>query len=161
MNNWEALSDDSKVWMYGANRALTASEVTAIDQMLSDFCDAWSAHGTKLDCGYEIIHNQLIILGVDEKSAAASGCSIDTSVQIFRDINSKYDLDLFNRLRSYHVDSDTIDSLTSKEVQTKVAVSELDSSSTFIDMLLSTKGALNSELIKPMAQTWLSKYIPV
>ena len=147
--------------MYGANRALTTDEVATIDQMLSDFCAEWSAHGTKLDCGYSILHNQLIILGVDEKSAAASGCSIDSSVQIFRDIDSKYDLDLFNRLRSYHVVSERLEGLTSAEIKSKVAGHDLDANSTFIDMLLLTKEDVNAQLIKPMARTWLSKYISV
>ena len=39
-----------------------------------------------------------IVVFVDEKSAKASGCSIDKSFQFIKNIESAYELDLLNRM---------------------------------------------------------------
>ncbi len=159
MNNWNQLADDARVWLYGANRALTESEESQILLMLDRFCDEWAAHGAKLNCGFQILHHQIIVLGVDEASAAASGCSIDSSVKVFRDIDAQFQLDLFNRLRSYHIIGNTISAIDSTHVKAKVDTEQVKADSGFIDMLIATKGEVNNALIKPMSQTWLSKYL--
>ncbi len=158
MNNWNQLSPESRLWLYGAKRALSADEESTINQLLFDFCDEWSAHGSKLDCGFTILHNQIIVLGVDEKSAEASGCSIDTSVQIFRDLDAKFDLDLFNRLRTYHLENDTLAAFHATEVKTKLENNELQADSIFLDMLIPNKGVID-QISKPLEKTWLSKYL--
>jgi hypothetical protein len=159
MNNWDQISDDSRVWVYGAKRALAPFEVSAILRRLADFCDEWSAHGTKLDCGFTVLYNQLIILAVDEKSAAASGCSIDTSVQIFREIDKQYDLDLFNRLRSYQLISEGLRGISADEIKTEVEKNTITSDTKFIDVMVASKKDIAHSLTKPMRETWLSKYL--
>lgn len=159
MNNWDQLAGDARVWLYGANRKLTSNESSEILNILDKFCDEWAAHGAKLNCGFQILNHQIIVLGVDEASAAASGCSIDTSVQVFRDIDAQFNLDLFNRLRSYHYDADSIKSLNTATIKEKVVNAELVGTSSFIDMLIDTKAGVQSELIKPMSKTWLAKYL--
>lgn len=159
MNNWNQLADNARIWLYGANRSLTESEESQILLILDRFCDEWAAHGAKLNCGFQILHHQIIVLGVDEASAAASGCSIDSSVKVFRDIDAQFQLDLFNRLRSYHIADNTINALDSSSIKSKVEAVELQADSRFIDMLITSKGDVRNALVKPMSQTWLSKYL--
>ncbi|MFT5723709.1 MAG: hypothetical protein ACI9JN_000826 [Bacteroidia bacterium] len=159
MNNWDKLSSESKVWIYGANRHLTEQEKTSILDILDRFCDNWAAHGDKLDCGFKIIHNQIIVLAVDEISAAASGCSIDTSVKVFQEIDSTFNLDLFNRLRTYQVVDDRVKTHMSIAIKEGLSNGTLESSSQFIDTLITTKGDIHSTLVKPLNQTWLLKYL--
>ncbi|MCO4818685.1 MAG: hypothetical protein KC517_03605 [Bacteroidetes bacterium] len=158
MNNWDQLSPESRLWMYGSKRALSADEQHSINQLLANFCAEWSAHGSKLDCGFSILYNQIIILGVDEKSAEASGCSIDTSVQIFRELDTKYDLDLFNRLRTYHLENGALSAFHANEVKAKLENNQLHPNSIFLDMLVPNKGLIG-EITKPLKATWLSKYV--
>ncbi len=160
MNHWETLSNDARVWLYGANRKLSETEQRKIQDMLDTFCESWAAHGAKLDCGYTILYNQLIILAVDEKSAAASGCSIDSSVKVFREIDAKYELDLFNRLRSYHLREGQLVAHHSSAIKQLLESNELTSQSLFIDPLIGSKYDVLNNLTKPLKETWLNKYLP-
>lgn len=159
MNNWDKLADNARVWLYAANRPLTDAEVSSVNTILDRFCDEWAAHGAKLDCGFQVLYHQIIVLAVDEASAAASGCSIDTSVQVFREIDAQLDIDLFNRLRSYAVDGNRLRTMQPHEVKSAVADKQLQPQSEFIDMLVTTKADVMNQLRKPMSQTWLSKYL--
>ncbi len=159
MNNWNTLSDDAKIWLYGTNREITVEETEEIKAFLDNFCNEWAAHGTKLDCGFTVLYNRFIVLGVNEQSAAASGCSIDSSIHAFQDIDKKYNFDLFNRLRSYYVTESSVESLNNQEIQRKLAAQELSEKSMFIDPMVSTVGDLKNALTKPMVNTWLKKYL--
>lgn len=159
MNNWKNLADNSRVWLYGANRKLSDSECTEIEDLLDGFCDQWAAHGDKLDCGFQILYNQLIVLAVDEASAKASGCSIDTSVQVFREIDNRYNLDLFNRLRSYHMEDDAITSLSTANISEALTAGNLSAESAFVDPMIATMGEVRNNLTKPISDMWLKKYL--
>ena len=159
MNAWTSLPDHARIWFYGAKRPLTADEVAEISRKLDAFCADWAAHGAKLSCGYSILNNQLILLGVDEAIASASGCSIDTSVRLFQELDAEYQLDLFNRLRIFVKDGEQIRSLMAQEIKSELEQGYLHGDSLVIDALVHTKEAVETNLIKPLNQTWLARYL--
>lgn len=159
MNNWQDLSPDSKVWVYGASRMLTKEEQNSIMAYLDQFCNEWAAHGAKLQCGFDILHDCIIVLAVDEHSAAASGCSIDKSVHAFQHIDKTHQLDLFNRLRNYNLNNDEVTFMSPSEVKAKLETGELTAQSRFVDPLVSTLSDVRQQLVKPIESTWLKKYL--
>ena len=46
-----------------------------------------------------MLKDHFIIFGVDEKQIAASGCSIDSSVKLMKEIGEKFTIDFFDRLK--------------------------------------------------------------
>lgn len=98
MKQLSELSDDSKVWIYQADRVLNNSEVSAISKELENFLADWSAHGAALEAGGEVLHSRFVVIAVDEEKALASGCSIDKSVHFMKLIGEKYQVDFFNRM---------------------------------------------------------------
>src|SRR5215217_4161490 len=90
-------SPQSKIWIYQSNRAFTPIEVNEIQQKLDEFTGQWTAHGHKLKAKAEIRYNFFIVLIVDQDSANATGCSIDSSVRVIKEIEQAYNVDLFNR----------------------------------------------------------------
>src|SRR5215217_3234812 len=92
-----SFSPQSRVWVYQSNRAFTNDEVKAIEQTLTDFTVHWKAHGHQLDAKAEVLYNFFIVFVVDEASAGVTGCSIDSSVRIIKELEQQYQVDLFNR----------------------------------------------------------------
>src|SRR3954462_5593014 len=105
---FEQLSIHSKVWIYASQAPFTSEQCAIISNELTQFTDAWQAHGVELKASYEIKHNHFIVIGVDESHHAPSGCSIDKSVQIIKSIESQLGIDLMNRLVVYVLVDDSV-----------------------------------------------------
>ena len=98
MLSYQDLPENSTVWIYQSSRELLPEEVKGINERSDDFLVNWASHGNALKAAIELFYNYFIVVFVDEKSAKASGCSIDKSFQFIKDLESAYDLDLLNRL---------------------------------------------------------------
>ena len=88
-----------RIWIYQADRLLTATEGQEIVTDLEAFAEQWKVHGKPLSASAELRDNLFIILKVDEEIAAASGCSIDSSVRFLKGLESKYGIQLFDRMQ--------------------------------------------------------------
>ena len=93
------LPDTSRVWLYVSDRSFDATESNYIQDALSDFTqNKWATHGTKLMASGSVLMNQLVVLAVDEEVMNASGCSIDSSVRLMKQLGTELKVDFFNRL---------------------------------------------------------------
>lgn len=95
----ESLDSNSKIWIYLADRFLNSSELERLENELRYFLQNWSSHGAELSAGFTIQANRTIIVGVDEKSAAASGCSIDKLVHFFKQQGEEMNINFFDRMQ--------------------------------------------------------------
>lgn len=93
------LSKNARVWVYQSNRTLTDSEKQQISSRLDDFTSSWAAHGAKLMCESTILGDYFIVLAVDDRFEMPSGCSIDSSIKLMKEIGNEFQIDFFNRLK--------------------------------------------------------------
>ncbi|CAM3534830.1 hypothetical protein FLGE108171_01995 [Flavobacterium gelidilacus] len=95
---FEDLPGHSKIWIYQANRKLSDNEVTEITEVTKEFVENWAAHGTSLEASFIVKYNRFIILAVNQDFHAATGCSIDSSVQFIQNLEAKYEIDLLDKM---------------------------------------------------------------
>lgn len=95
---FETLPDESKIWIYQSNRKLSDAEVAEIEEDLKAFIEEWSAHGTSLEASFLLKYNRFIILAVNQEVQQATGCSIDSSVVFIQQLESKYGIDLLDKM---------------------------------------------------------------
>ncbi|ACU02965.1 MULTISPECIES: hypothetical protein [Pedobacter] len=152
-----SFSPQSKVWIYQSNRAFTNDEVTAIQQKLDDFASAWKAHGHQLKAKAEILHNFFIVFTVDEAAAGVTGCSIDASVRIIKEIEQTYNVDLFDRFNiAYKIDDKVI--VTNKEdFETLVNIKTVTPETIVFNNLVQTRQEFEDKWETPFEQSWHSK----
>lgn len=93
------LDSNSKIWIYLADRFLESDEIVRLENDLIHFLENWSSHGAALSAGFAIQAKRAIIIGVDEKSAAASGCSIDKLVHFFKKKGEEMNINFFDRMQ--------------------------------------------------------------
>ena len=129
-------SPQSKVWIYQSNRKFTDQETIEIQDVLNRFVEQWTAHGAQLKAKAEIFHNYFIVLTVDQEVANATGCSIDSSVRIIKEIESKYGLDLFDRFNmAYKIDNEVY--VASKEdFETLISIKKIGLETTVFNNLV-------------------------
>ncbi|WP_316816120.1 ABC transporter ATPase [Pedobacter nyackensis] len=152
-----SFSPQSKVWIYQSNRPLNSDEVQVIQQKLDDFTSQWKAHGHQLKAKAEIVHDFFIIFTVDEATAGVTGCSIDASVRIVKEIEQAYNIDLFDRFNiAYKIDDKVI--VTNKEdFETLVNIKTVTPQTIVFNNLVQTLQEFETKWEIPFEQSWHSK----
>ena len=95
---FETMPDESKIWVYQSNRKLSDTEIVEIEGDLKVFIEDWSAHGTSLEASFLTKYNRFIILAVNQEVQQPTGCSIDSSVVFIQQLESKYGIDLLDKM---------------------------------------------------------------
>jgi hypothetical protein len=149
-----SFSPQSRVWVYQSDREFTAPEVEAIQQQLDAFTAQWKAHGHQLDAKANVVYNFFIIFVVDEGTANATGCSIDASVRIIKELEQSYNVDLLNRFNmGYKVDEKVI--VTNKEdFETLINIKKVTPKTVVFNNMVQTLDELENKWEVPFEKSW-------
>ena len=82
---FEALPDESRLWVFAVDRTLEEAERDSFLDAVDRFLETWVAHGVPLTCGRDWRWERFLLVAVDEASQPPSGCSIDAMVGVLRD----------------------------------------------------------------------------
>lgn len=156
---FETLEDSARIWIYQAGRRFTETEKNTISDTLTTFTHSWVAHGNPLKTSFAILYDQFIVLAADENFNEASGCSIDSSVRVIRQLDQQFSLDLFDRTKIGFLKGEQLEMIPLHELPRALAQGQWKSDSMFFNNVLSTKGQLRNGWITPANQTWLKRYL--
>ncbi|GGC63146.1 hypothetical protein GCM10011387_15940 [Pedobacter quisquiliarum] len=149
-----SFSPQSRVWVYQSNREFSASEVTEIQEKLNAFTAQWQAHGHQLKAKAEIIHNFFIVITVDETASNVTGCSIDASVRVLKEIETQYNLDLFNRFNMAYMVDNKVFSLNKEDFETLVSIKKITPDTIVFNNMVQTLEEFETKWQVPFAQSW-------
>lgn len=96
---FENYPHSSRLWVFGANRFLSRNEEEVIRKELDSFLRGWATHGKDLYGSFDILHDNFIVIAVDEDKVPASGCSIDTLTQFIKSLEKSLGISFFDRLK--------------------------------------------------------------
>lgn len=156
---FETLDDSARIWIYQAGRQLTQAEQNTISDSLTAFTHSWVAHGNPLKTSFAILHDQFIVLAADENFNEASGCSIDSSVRVIRELDEQFSISLFDRTKIAFLKGEQIDIIPLNELPRALAEGRWKENSRFFNNVLETKGQLKNGWIIPANESWLKRYL--
>jgi hypothetical protein len=151
-----SFSPQSRVWIYQSDRKFTSTEETEILNKLAAFTNQWKAHGNELLAKAEIRYGFFIILTVDESQAGVTGCSIDSSVRLIKEIEQEYHIDLFNRFNiAYKVNEEVV--VNSKEdFETLVNIKQVTPETIVFNNMVQNLAELETKWEVPFKNSWHS-----
>ncbi|WP_431292426.1 ABC transporter ATPase [Pedobacter sp. P26] len=151
-----SFSPQSRVWIYQSDRKFTSTEETEILNKLAAFTNQWKAHGNELLAKAEVRYGFFIILTVDESQAGVTGCSIDSSVRLIKEIEQEYHVDLFNRFNiAYKVNGEVV--VNSKEdFETLVNIKQVTPETIVFNNMVQNLAELESKWEVPFQNSWHS-----
>ncbi|MCC9136655.1 hypothetical protein ACFSKU_07605 [Pontibacter silvestris] len=155
---FDQLPPQARLWIYQANRPLTEAEQTEIKPLLERFATDWSSHGRGLQASAQLLHKQFLVLANNESATAASGCSIDKSVNFVRELEQHFNVAFFDRTQLAFLKDGNVEMVGMQELKAKVAAGEIDENTLYFDTLVNNYGDLQAEWPKPARQSWLSRY---
>ena len=156
---FESMSPTSRVWIYQAGRKLSEHDKTIISGYLKLFTEEWAAHGQPLKASFDIQYDQFIIVTADEGFNAASGCSIDASVRVVKEIEKELQLDLFNRDQVAFKKESEVALVSVRDLKQKYRDGTWNEKTPTFNNLIDVKGQLAEEWIIPAGSTWLKRYL--
>lgn len=155
---FETLPPESRIWIYQSNRAFEAIELEEIQQALTAFLNKWTVHGSDLRAGFIIPYNRFIIIGLDQDHNAASGCSIDASVHFIQELESRFNVDLLDRMNVTFYQGDQIVYKPLTEFR-KMAKSKAVSESTLVfNNLVNNKHEFEHFWKVPASESWHNRF---
>ena len=96
--DFDTLPEESRVWIYQANRSFSEEEIKELTSKLEVFIEAWTAHGKDLQAGFKIVYKRFIVIALNQNLNMATGCSIDASVHFIQELEKAYNVDLMDKM---------------------------------------------------------------
>lgn len=157
--DFNTLPEESRIWIYQANRSFSEEELEEIQSKLDVFIENWTAHGSDLQAGYIIKYKRFIVIGVNQQLSKASGCSIDASVRFIQQLEKEYQVDLMDKMNVSYKQGDFVAYKTLLEFK-KMAKEKAVSKNTIVfNNLVTNIAEFNENWEVPASESWHSRFI--
>ena len=147
-------SQHSRVWIYQADKKLTDQEVQEVQQELDNFTISWTAHNNQLKARAEVRYNRFFILMVDESQAGASGCSIDKSVHFMKQLEQRFNINLFDRFNLAYRDGEEVKSLPRHAFEDLLKKGKINTETIVYNNMVQNVAELDSKWEVPFKNSW-------
>jgi hypothetical protein len=147
-------SENSRVWVYQADRKLSDSEVQQVQIQLDNFTTGWTAHNSQLKARGDIRYNRFIILIVDENQAGASGCSIDKSVRFISQLEQQFNIILLDRFNLAYRDGSEVLSAPRSDFETMLKQGDINTETIVFNNMVQSLQELQTKWEVPFKDSW-------
>ncbi|MDO6598021.1 ABC transporter ATPase [Oceanihabitans sp. 2_MG-2023] len=157
--DFNTLPEESRVWIYQANRSFSDQEMEEISNKLNIFVENWAAHGADLQAGYNLVYKRFIVIGLNQNMNAATGCSIDASVQFIQQLEKDYNVDLMDKMNVSYKQGEYIAYKSLTDFR-KMAKDKAVSKNTIVfNNLVNTVAEFKENWEVPASESWHSRFL--
>lgn len=153
------LPNNSRVWIYQADRPFTVEEVEIISSRAVDFIEQWTRHGDDLKGSFTFKYNQFLVIAVDESFATVSGCSIDASVRFVQQLEQHFNIDLMNKMNVSFKDGDAINVVKLMDFQRYAKAQKITKETIVFNNMVQTKEEVETKWEVPANQSWHNRFL--
>ena len=156
---FSSLPDHARVWIYPASRIFTETEKEEISEILAQFLNQWSTHGSPLKTAFTLPYERFIVIGLDEEVQGASGCSIDASVHLIQQLEQKFNLTLLDKMNVCYRDNDQIHYTALKDFRKLAKTPKVNLATIVFNNLVVDKAEYESIWEVPAYDSWHARFI--
>lgn len=153
------LPNNSRVWIYQADREFNIEEIEYICAKAILFIDNWKRHGEDLKASFTIKYNQFLVLAVDENTTSVSGCSIDSSVHFIKELEAELKVDLMNKMNVSFKDGEIINIVKLSEFKQFVKEKKITSATIVFNNMVSTKEDFENNWEVTADKSWHKQFL--
>lgn len=150
-----------RIWIYQANRKLNAEEAEVLLNKMDKFTMQWTAHGKQLAARALLKYNQFLIIRINEVLAKATGCSIDKSTDILKQIQQELGLDFFDRMQIAYRDADDIKTVSRPAFEKLIEDEMVDENTIVFNNMVGTSQELETNWEVPLKDSWHAQVFEV
>jgi len=158
LESFDQMPDTSRLWIYQAERKLSGSEQDLIRESTSQFLKEWTAHGSNLKASFELMHDQFLVLTLDENVSQASGCSIDSSVSHIQGLERSLGISLMNNDKVAFLIGNEIELLPAIGLKGRLLEKEVNPSTKVFNNTVQNLGDFKSNWFVESGKTWVNRF---
>ena len=157
---FEQLPDDSRAWVFGADRTLNEQQSKQLLEEVDRFLPTWNAHGAPLTVGRDWRYGRFLTIAVDQSTAGASGCSIDGLFRSLKSIEPKLGASLVTSgLIFFRDENGAIQSVDREKFSNLGGEGKIGSNATAFDPTVTSLGEWRARFELPLRDSWHAKLI--
>ncbi len=153
------LPDNSRVWVYQADREFSVEEIEYISAKAILFIDNWTRHGDDLKGSFTIKYNQFLVLVVDESFNNVSGCSIDASVRFVQELEKELKIDLMNKMNISFKDGENINIIKLPDFQQFAKEKKITANTVVFNNMINTKEDFENNWEVTADKSWHKRFL--
>ncbi len=152
---FDTLPEEARLWIFAADRPLTATKRDRLLGRVDAFLGEWKAHGVSLTAARDWRYDRFLFIGVDQAVAGVSGCSIDALVNDMKALESELSVTLVDNSPVMFRDGDSIRRVQRQEFAVLAAGGTVDGDTLVFNNTLTTVGQLRAgEWEVPASHSW-------
>jgi hypothetical protein len=155
---FDTFSEDSRLWVFQANRSLQAAEIATLENALQGFLSQWAAHQKALQGAGMVLYNRFLVVAVNEAFQAASGCSIDSLTGFVRQAESQLACSFLERGTVAFLQEDSVHTLPLAEVKSAIAEGKIQADTLIFNSGVATVGDFRRSFQQKAADSWLKRH---
>lgn len=154
------LPESTRLWVYQSDQPLPAEQREEVRGLIERFAQQWVSHNQQLTATGDLLFDRFLLLMVDESSAGASGCSIDSSVAFVKALQAEYGVDFFDRMRfSFQDEKGQVQTLPREEFSAWYQAGKITDDTLVFDTLVKNKAEFETAFIKPLKDSWHARMV--
>lgn len=155
---FQELKEDSRIWIFQADRKLTDKEKDRISERVKSFTGQWAAHGKQLKSSFILPNNTHLIVGVDISINNATGCSIDALIHTIQEAGKELDVNFFDRKAVAYEHQGQTDVVKFGDLQSAINKGIISPETITYNNLAASKKDLDNTWQVKAADNWIKKY---
>jgi hypothetical protein len=154
---FDTMPERAKLWIFAADRRLSAAEADALIHEMQSFVHAWLAHGHPVTGSCELKYGQFLFITADEASLP-SGCATDEMMRRVRMLGESFGVEFLGMPRVQYRVGDSINTTSRSDFAELAKNGGVESSTVVFDNTVPTMADLRAgkwEL--PAKASWHAK----
>ena len=150
-----ALPDDARVWVFGSSNVLSGEPERELLAAVDGHLGTWHAHGAPLTCARDWRDGRFLVIGVDQSTAGASGCSIDSLFHILQGIERSLGTSLVAGGRVFYRNPDgEVVAVDRPTFGARARAGLIDEETPVFDTSVTTAGDYRARFERPVKESW-------
>ena len=159
---FKSLPKNSRIWIFPSSKEIDIHKKSKIKERLVKFISDWTSHNKNIQAGFQLPYNRFIVIALNQNLQNASGCSIDSLMNIIQIFEKEFDLILLDRMNVLYRDKTRkIEYLTLKDFVKMVKYKSINSSTTVFNNLVVNKEEYMDLWEVPAINSWHSRYFKI
>ena len=146
----------SKIWLYAADRSFGQEEREAIQQKLDGFTNTWSSHEMPMQAMTTVLYHRIVVIALNEAFNAVSGCGIDKSVSLIKELGEAMNCNFFNRMQVLVLENEELTAYNKESLQNALDQGTINEDSLVFNPMVQNLGELNQNGFVKLQAFWMA-----
>jgi hypothetical protein len=161
LTTFDKLPDDARVWVFGAAAPVDDIDAAKLLAAVDAYLVTWQAHGHPLTAARDWRDERFLVIGVDQRTEGASGCSIDGLFRTLQDLERAVGSSMVGGgLVFFRGPGDLVCALARDDFEALARRGGADSKTPVFDTTITNAGDYRSRFEVPAASSWHKSLLP-